>query len=482
MLDGAALTSDFFKVNCVSGGGQRYSNVHSGVAANPDIHKRLEEHASAARDEERRRDPSVTSQGLGLSVFMFGFDSTSRMSWIRNLPRTREYFLNSLGGIELEGYNIVGDGTPAALLPILTGKVEEELPEARRGHAGAKQLDGHPWVEPTYKNQEPLCLGSTPRHVNFLNWFRDLFDMYHKYPKMFFGFHSEFSHGSGCKLQAMDDDLLSFLKNLEKKGYLNSTLLILMADHGARFHDLRVTKQGNLEERMPYFSFRFPPWFRKQHPDIVRNVEINSHRLTTPFDIHATFMDILDYKGPGVANISQRGVSLFREIPEKRTCSDAYIAPHWCACLDWQDVDQQDANVQKAVKTAVDTINSYTASSRRSCAELRLDEITSSAKYITSTNDYKTEKIMRNYLANDQAQKDVLQSYVSTLKGNAELYQVSFITQPGHGQFEVTCVRDVTSDTFTVSSNAISRLNKYGSAPACIEKRFPHLRPYCYCS
>ena len=35
----------------------------------------------------------------------------SRMSWIRNLPKTREFFTKELGGIELEGHNILGDGT-----------------------------------------------------------------------------------------------------------------------------------------------------------------------------------------------------------------------------------------------------------------------------------------------------------------------------------------------------------------------------------
>lgn len=35
-------------------------------------------------------------------------------------------------GITLEGYNIVGDGTPQALIPILTGRTELELPETRK--------------------------------------------------------------------------------------------------------------------------------------------------------------------------------------------------------------------------------------------------------------------------------------------------------------------------------------------------------------
>jgi len=46
----------------------------------------------------------------------------------------------------ISGYNIVGDGTPEALLPILTGHTELELPEARRGFPGASPVDGHPWI------------------------------------------------------------------------------------------------------------------------------------------------------------------------------------------------------------------------------------------------------------------------------------------------------------------------------------------------
>jgi hypothetical protein len=33
---------------------------------------------------------------------------------------------------EFSSFNVVGDGTPAALIPLFTGKTEEELPEGRR--------------------------------------------------------------------------------------------------------------------------------------------------------------------------------------------------------------------------------------------------------------------------------------------------------------------------------------------------------------
>lgn len=51
------------------------------------------------------------------------------------------------------GYNIVGDGTPAALFPILTGQTEKELPESRRGYAGAKTVDEFPWIWKQFKGK-----------------------------------------------------------------------------------------------------------------------------------------------------------------------------------------------------------------------------------------------------------------------------------------------------------------------------------------
>jgi len=65
---------------------------------------------------------------------------------MRNLPRSYQYLVNQLAATVFQGYNVVGDGTPQALLPILTGKTEQELPEARRGFTGAMSVDGHPWI------------------------------------------------------------------------------------------------------------------------------------------------------------------------------------------------------------------------------------------------------------------------------------------------------------------------------------------------
>ena len=556
MQDGQPIQTDFFKVSCVSVDGAQYSNIHSAVAWNPAVHARLRSYAanrsetgaeSRAQQSGQRRPaplhappsalpralPSApphappSAEGLPLSVFMFGFDSLSRMAWQRYLPRTRRYLLQELGGLELQGYNIVGDGTPSALLPILTGKMEEELPEARRGFAGAKPVDNYPWIwkefsrrgyvtawaedgqyvgtlqyrmlgfeqpptdhytrpfflatEKNYNRHLPLCSGATPRHVRFMNWFRDLFDMYDRYPKFFFGFHSEMSHNDNNKVQALDDDLLAFLQGLETEGHLNSTLLILMADHGARFGFIRATAHGRLEERMPYFSFRFPPWFHRQYPDIVRNMEVNAKRLTTPFDIHPTLLDILHYRGPAKADISRRAVSLFSQIPKERACSDAEVTPYWCACLEWQPVNQSDALVVSAVREAVARINQFTQPQRSKCAELTLSQITGSSLYVCTRNDTEAQQKIDKYW--NQYEKPSDGRYDGTTCGaGTEIYRVSFITVPGEGHFEVLCYRDAVSGSFRVSDKEISRINKYGSQPACITASLPHLRPYCYCT
>ncbi|KAL8581186.1 hypothetical protein ACOMHN_038287 [Nucella lapillus] len=515
---GTRLQSDFFRVHCKSASGKEYTNVHAAVAPNKAVMRGARDYHHSVKSpdasNERSKQDSLSLHNLNLSVFMLGFDSLSRMAWRRNMPKAHEYFTDTLGALELEGYNIVGDGTTAALLPILTGKMEEELPEARRGFEGAKPVDGHPWIWREFSKRgfitayaedrpdigtfhyrmlgfqdpptdhfmrpfylaaakahlpnRPFCWGSKPEHTYFMNWFGSLLDTYRDFPKFFFGFNSAISHDDNTRTQAMDDDLVAFLKELEAKGHLNSTLVILMADHGARYDYIRSTAQGKLEERLPYFSLRFPPWFSKLYPTIIRNVQVNTKRLTTPFDIHATFLHMLKYSSSTNVDLSNRAVSLFTEIPRERTCTDAEVTPHWCACLTWHSLNQSDPLVERAVATAIQTINGYTKEHRSICAELKLHAITKSLRYVPSSVDRTAEWKLLKYVR-------------SPRQDPTELYQLSFQTVPGHGHFEVTCTYDVTSRQFSVKSNEISRINKYGSQPACIQHSRPDLRPYCYC-
>lgn len=126
------------------------------------------------------------------------------------------------------------------MIPLLTGKQEAELPEARRHFPGSIPVDDFPWVwnqfhkhgdvtswadadvdiapftlrrlgfehqptdyymrpfylaaTPTYKNYNSVCHGSEPRHVIWFNWLRDIFHMYKNDAKFLVHFYSPLSH------------------------------------------------------------------------------------------------------------------------------------------------------------------------------------------------------------------------------------------------------------------------------------------------
>jgi len=187
---------------------------------------------------------------------------------------------------------------------------------------------------PKFSQHKSFCSGSVARHMNMMHWMREFVDVYESRPKFSFAFHSEYSHGANNKLQWADDDLLELLRYFEKRGHLDSSLLVLMSDHGARFQNLRATEQGKYEERLPFVALRVPLWFADRYPEATRNLHSNAKRLTTPFDLHETFLDVIDFKrdrdsGAKKTGRFRRGFSLFEAIPADRSCADADIEPHW---------------------------------------------------------------------------------------------------------------------------------------------------------
>lgn len=59
------------------------------------------------------------------------------------------------------------------------------------------------------------------------------------------------------------------------------------------FAEVRSTLQGKQEERLPFFSFIFPEAFKKRYSKEYATFKGNLQRLATPFDVHATFLDLL---------------------------------------------------------------------------------------------------------------------------------------------------------------------------------------------
>lgn len=214
------------------------------------------------------------------NVLMFGFDSLSRLAFMRKLPKTYEFLTEEMGAHVLEGYNIVGDGTPQALIPILTGFTELELPETRRRKKNSEYVNVFPFIWKEYEEygyvtafnedvpsigtfsyrlngfeEQPtdhymrlyylaindelkaykrLCVGSMPRHKVMLEYTKQIMQKYTEVPKFVFSFHGELSHDSINLIGLADYDARQWLRELKNSGTLDDTILIFMADHGNR--------------------------------------------------------------------------------------------------------------------------------------------------------------------------------------------------------------------------------------------------------
>ena len=285
---------------------------------------------------------------------------------------------------------------------------------------------------------------------------------------------AELSHDGYSELQAADEDLYRFLKDMETQGRLNNTILVLMSDHGARFHAVRQSVQGKYEERMPYFSFRFPPWLKNKYPEAVKNFKINTQRLTTPFDIHETLVDILNYSGAqSTGSLKNRGISLFKEIPSSRTCANAGIEMHWCACLNWKDADKSSSYVISAANHLVRTINQMTSQQRYNCEELKLDVITEAGVFQPH------EKLLKFRKSFDSDGRNG--DFSDKMEAAEVFFQLTIQTLPNKGRYEATLKFVPKKNLFVANEKEISRINKYGNQPHCVTKSLPHLRPYCYC-
>ncbi|GIY92837.1 uncharacterized protein CEXT_26711 [Caerostris extrusa] len=141
------------------------------------------------------------------------------------------------------------------------------------------------------------------------------------------------------------DDVDFIWKNYSSRGY--RTLFAEDAPHIATFNYL---KKGF---RDPPADYYFRPFAlavekslvrremvsEKKYPELASNLHKNQDRLTTPFDIHATLVHLLNVtRQPSaelyetLSQITPYGLSLMNPISVNRTCEEANILPHWCPC------------------------------------------------------------------------------------------------------------------------------------------------------
>ncbi|KAL0859751.1 hypothetical protein ABMA27_010110 [Loxostege sticticalis] len=453
-----------------------------------------------------------------INVLIFGFDSMSKNGFIRRMPKTHRYVTEVLKVTILQGYNIVGDATVAALFPLLTGNNELEMPEYRKyktnrtvdvkdflfykvkqhGYRTAYFEDTPKWgtfqnrfngfneqptdhylrsffvVEESMETFQQYCSGDTPRHRLMMN-ITDQFLSFNTTKRFIFTFMADVSHDDFNMIKNADEATVEFLKTFKEKGRTKDTLLVFMGDHGSRYAEIRKTLQGRLEERLPLMAILLPDDLLATRPSAQEALEGNSRVLTTPYDIHATVLDAMDliqympnYTVPGAD--TPRAMSLLKPIPKNRSCSEAGIQPHWCACVSWDSVSPKDPMYGRAAEALLDFINRLTEPVRSQCVLRTLTSISWVMK------QQPNRKVMEFIETNNY-----LGAFGSSVKPEQENYQVRMTVGPGNGVFEGTVTYITKSNYFLVKSTDISRTNRYGHNPDCIHLSHPHLNMFCYC-
>jgi hypothetical protein len=210
----------------------------------------------------------------------------------------------------------------------------------------------------------------------------------------------------------------------------------------------------------------FPKWFRNLYPTAIANLHKNTHRLTTPFDIYETLLDILNLeqiekesirrrsKELNKAKSKPRQISLFLPVHKSRTCGEAGIDPHWCTCQRSKPLPVEDTIIKNMSLILVDHLNSL-LKPYGACSQLQLAEVKS------ATVEYPLEHLY------DKTKDQGLNDYVLVVQ-----------TSPGDALFEATVRHNIGNSSVQVTG-VVSRINAYGTQSSCVTDF--HMKLYCYC-
>uniref|UniRef100_A0A6P7FNZ8 Uncharacterized protein LOC114331223 n=1 Tax=Diabrotica virgifera virgifera TaxID=50390 RepID=A0A6P7FNZ8_DIAVI len=338
-----------------------------------------------------------------LNILVIGLDSISRLNFHRQMPKSVNY-LKQIGAVEMIGYNKIGENTFPNVLAALAGRHIEEIQKdcwptdnhhfdncsfvwmdyKQKGFKKQPTDYGYNYFDreamrrignTAFENVQ-LCQGARWVHKEHLKYMTNFIRTMKENSLKYFGFFWEnsISHDDLNLPRIGDDDYYAVFKYLKENGHLNNTVLFVMSDHGIRWGGIRSTFQGMMEERLPFLYVYLPEWYRHKYQQLYNNLQKNSLLLTTPFDLHETFVDLLNIENIDNNNNSintSRGVSLLRGISEYRTCEDTGIVSHWCTCQKSVELDVNNQTIKTVANFCVNYINDL-LSEYPKCADLKI--------------------------------------------------------------------------------------------------------------
>ncbi|CAG0921685.1 unnamed protein product [Notodromas monacha] len=200
------------------------------------------------------------------------------------------------------------------------------------------------------------CHYTEHMHKVFRAWRKSLWQEYQDKSKFMVALETDFVPAG----KRADRMFLETLKWFNYNFVSNSTVLVVTSGHGLINMRVGLSIQGRIEARNPLLYMKFPPQFLKKHPAAAKNLRVNRNRLTTPLDVHATLVNLLNFDPRCLSHSDcQTGFahSVLQPMKPHRTCADADIGPHFCGCATWWELQAKDPLGVQLAQAAVDYIN-----------------------------------------------------------------------------------------------------------------------------
>jgi len=463
------------------------------------------------------------------SIIFYGIDSLSHSQAIRQLPNSYKFFKNELNGFDFTGYMKIAINSYPNLVSMMTGqhhsaframetfyRFMDNMPFIWREkemtsyatmfvedrpdiailnylHRGFKQaptdyyyriasiaMREYPPITNMLKSKASdwWCYANNEHFKLQVDYFKSCIAKFKGLKKFSFFWNTQISHDSYNTITLADNTSTEFFQWLKDNGHLERSVLIFASDHGFRVGGPSETYVGRLENNMPLLMIHVPDLLLKKYPWIKDNMEFNSDKLVSAYDIYATMMDVItnsftNLPGPSVS--SQTSRSVFRRLPESRTCADAGIPDQFCTCHDATSVSINRPVIKELAKDLVSYINFLLTPRSNVCQQLSLYNITEAKVYFTASGDTDHNPIYRN------------PSFFQRLKGidndDSGRYVLMIYTLPNYALIEgMIDFRqrpvDRNSPNVTIVGEPL-RINRYGNQSHCINERV--LKQYCLC-
>uniref|UniRef100_A0A0K0ELD8 Sulfatase N-terminal domain-containing protein n=1 Tax=Strongyloides stercoralis TaxID=6248 RepID=A0A0K0ELD8_STRER len=453
-------------------------------------------------------------------VHVYILDSLSYYHASRALVKTKKYLIEKLNGVEMKYLNTVGDNSRPNAYGFLLNKQKADIidifsiNETKKNDFGDKDscyvpLDNTTFIQEYYRrmgyvtlNAEdffhagmfnwPNCVGfkKTPVHhslrplqvllknkdtsnivknvfekkcyikgFHLMDYMEEFLNKYENKLKMSLLWHTNLLHDSMSELFASDELFYDYFQRNEK--HFNKSFNIFMGDHGFRLSSYQSTNMGRYEHRNPYFIITVPEEL-KSNKELMKNLNENSNKHISHFDVYATILDLLtnapnddfkflnEQKKFPIVNDKIKGLSLLRPIKNDfRSCYEMYIPPQYCLCTPKFSLLPQDmVDIRKKLSDSfIKALNNKIVMGKLTdkCAEMKLDE---------------TETFMVK---------------VAKSGNTGVVYKVDAVTTPGKAMYQALIDKN-----FKVIKDEITRINVYkDQAEVCEEKS--NYRKYCYC-